>query len=52
MLVIIAIYVKRKDLVRWRSAFINICLAVKSLSTSLLTEREKEKIKKNINALT
>lgn len=45
MLVIIAIYVKRKDLVRWRSAFINIYLAVKSLSTSLLTEREKRKDK-------
>lgn len=43
MLVIIAIYVKRKDLVRWRSAFINIYLAVKSLSSFPLTEKEKRK---------
>lgn len=47
MLVIIAIYVKRKDLVRWRSAFINIYLTVKSLSSFPLTEKEKKKKKRN-----
>jgi len=54
MLVIIAIYVKRKDLVRWRSAFINIYLAVKSLSSFPLTEMEKKekKQKRNMNVPT
>jgi len=53
MLVIIAIYVKRKDLVRWQSAFINIYLAVKTLSSFPLTEKEKKKRnRKNINVPT